>query len=66
MAWYVSEGLSYTQGMNFTDFSQDRKTINADIMNVSQIRDKMEEGLSDVEEGRVRSARGATQQDPVV
>jgi antitoxin component of RelBE/YafQ-DinJ toxin-antitoxin module len=34
-------------------------SINADTMSVSQIRVKLDEGLSDVEEGRVRTAREA-------
>jgi len=33
--------------------------INADMMSVSQIRDELNEGLADVENGRVRSAREA-------
>ena len=31
--------------------------VNADIMLTSQIRDKLNEGLSDIENGRVRPAR---------
>lgn len=32
-------------------------SINADMMTSSQIRDKLNEGLSDIENGRVRPAR---------
>ena len=32
-------------------------SINADMMSTSQIRDKLNEGLADIESGRVRSAR---------
>ena len=34
-------------------------SINADMMSVSQIREKLNEGLSDIENGRVRPAREA-------
>ena len=34
-------------------------SVNADTMSVSQIRDKLNEGLSDIESGRVRSAKEA-------
>jgi addiction module RelB/DinJ family antitoxin len=32
------------------------ESVNADMMSVSRIRDKLAEGLSDVERGKVRSA----------
>ena len=32
-------------------------SINADLMSVSQIREKLDEGLADIESGRERSAR---------
>jgi len=32
-------------------------SINADMMSVSQIRDRLNEGLSDIDHGRMRSAR---------
>jgi len=34
-------------------------SVNVDMMNASQIRDKLNEGLSDVHNGRVRPAREA-------
>jgi addiction module RelB/DinJ family antitoxin len=34
-------------------------SINVDMMNVSQIRCKLNDGLADVESGRVRSARNS-------
>ena len=37
-------------------------SINADKMSVSQIRAKLDEGLSDVNEGRIRPAREAFKQ----
>jgi len=36
--------------------------INADTMSVPQIREQLNEGLSDIENGRVRSAREAFEQ----
>jgi addiction module RelB/DinJ family antitoxin len=33
------------------------ESVNADMMSVSQIREKLAEGLSDVENGKVRSAK---------
>ena len=35
------------------------KSVNADMMSPSQIRDKLDEGLSDIDNGRVRPAREA-------
>ena len=37
-------------------------SINADMMSASQIRDKLNEGFSDIESGRVRTAREAFEQ----
>jgi addiction module RelB/DinJ family antitoxin len=33
------------------------ESVNTDMMSVSQIRDKLDEGLSDIENGKARSAR---------
>jgi len=37
-------------------------SVNADMMNASQIRDKLNEGLSDIDSGRVRPAREVFEQ----
>jgi addiction module RelB/DinJ family antitoxin len=37
-------------------------SINMDLMSISQIREKLEEGLSDVEAGRMRQARDVFEQ----
>ena len=37
-------------------------SVNADMMSASQIRDKLNEGLSDIENGRVRPAREVFEQ----
>ena len=37
-------------------------SVNVDMMRASQIRDKLDEGLSDIENGRVRPAREVFEQ----
>ena len=52
--------VTLTGGIPFTvALPKAPNNINADIMSTSQIRDKLNEGLSDIDCGRVRPAREA-------
>ena len=55
--------ISLTGGIPFAvKLPKTHGSINADMMDAASIRDKLDEGLDDIESGRVRPAREAFKQ----
>jgi len=55
--------VAFTGGIPFAiTLPKAPDSINADMMSMSQIREQLDKGLSDIENGRTRSAREAFKQ----